>query len=88
MVRFYSFLSGNTEYRKYDDILHIITALNIVLAAYPSGSDGNGVMVGRNKHFFSTAFSPVDLGGGLEAWKGFYSSVRTAHKQLMVNVNG
>lgn len=31
--------------------------------------------------------SPVSLGGGIEAWKGFYSSVRPAWKQLMVNVN-
>jgi eukaryotic translation initiation factor 2C len=30
---------------------------------------------------------PVSLGGGLEAWKGFYSSVRPAWKELMVNVN-
>ena len=29
----------------------------------------------------------MSLGGGLEAWKGFYSSVRPAYKQLMVNVN-
>ena len=29
----------------------------------------------------------MSLGGGLEAWKGFYSSVRPAWKQLMVNVN-
>jgi len=45
-------------------------------------------MVGRNRFFFPTAADPFDLGGGLEAWKGFYSSVRPAHKQLMVNVNG
>jgi eukaryotic translation initiation factor 2C len=44
-------------------------------------------MVGRNRFFFPTAAPPVSLGGGLEAWKGFYSSVRTTHKQLMVNVN-
>jgi eukaryotic translation initiation factor 2C len=30
----------------------------------------------------------MSLGGGLVAVQGFYSSVRTAHKQLMVNVNG
>jgi eukaryotic translation initiation factor 2C len=29
----------------------------------------------------------MSLGGGLEAWKGFYSSVRPAYNQLMVNVN-
>jgi hypothetical protein len=44
-------------------------------------------MVGRNRFFFPSAATPVPLGGGLEAWKGFYSSVRPAFKQLMVNVN-
>ena len=45
-------------------------------------------MIGRNKFFHpSAAERPVSLGGGLEAWRGFYSSVRPAHKQLMVNVN-
>ena len=45
-------------------------------------------MVGRNRFFFPSADSrPVPLGGGLEAWRGFYSSVRPTYKQLMVNVN-
>lgn len=44
-------------------------------------------MVGRNRYFFRSAAEPFRLGGGLEAWKGFYSSIRPAHKQLMVNVN-
>lgn len=44
-------------------------------------------MVGRNRYFFRSAAQPARLGGGLEAWKGFYSSIRPAHKQLMVNVN-
>jgi eukaryotic translation initiation factor 2C len=65
----------------------IISALNIILAAYPNRSTGNGVLVGRNRFFFPTAATPVSLGGGLEAWRGFYSSVRPAHNQLMVNVN-
>lgn len=44
--------------------------------------------MGRNRFFFPSASSPpMSLGGGLEAWKGFYSSVRPAYKQLMVNVN-
>lgn len=44
-------------------------------------------MVGRNRYFFRSAMPPVPLGGGLEAWRGFYSSVRPSFKQLMVNVN-
>jgi eukaryotic translation initiation factor 2C len=65
----------------------VISALNVILAAHPSrASAGGGVMVGRNKFFFPSDI-PISLGGGLEAWRGFYSSVRVAHKQLMVNVN-
>lgn len=39
-------------------------------------------MVGRNRFFFRSAATPASLGGGLEAWRGFYSSVRPAHLQL------
>jgi eukaryotic translation initiation factor 2C len=81
-------LQGQPQYREYD-ILPIISALNVVLAAFPNRSGGEGVLVGRNRFFFKTPdLAPVPLGGGLEAWKGFYSSVRPAHNQLMVNVNG
>jgi eukaryotic translation initiation factor 2C len=82
-----SYLEGAAQYRHYD-ILPIISALNLILAAHPNRSGGNGVMVGRNRYFFAGAEPPVSLGGGLEAWKGFYSSVRPSHNQLMVNVNG
>ncbi|KAF9224760.1 Piwi-domain-containing protein [Gyrodon lividus] len=78
-----SYLEGQPQYRNYD-ILPIIAALNIILAAAPGRT---GIMVGRNRYFFRSAAQPYRLGGGLEAWKGFYSSVRPAHKQLMVNVN-
>lgn len=75
------FLSGDPSCRSLD-IAPILSALNIVLAQHPSR---NGVMVGRNRFFFP--HENFNLGGGLEAWKGFYSSVRPAYKQLMVNVN-
>jgi hypothetical protein len=82
-----SYLEGAAQYRDYD-ILPIISALNLILSAHPNRSGGSGVMVGRNRYFFAGAEPPVSLGGGLEAWKGFYSSVRPSHNQLMVNVNG
>lgn len=47
-------------------------------------------MLGKNeKRFFtrSATEQPFPLGAGLEAWRGFSSSVRPAHKQLMVNVS-
>ncbi|KAI0664173.1 argonaute-like protein [Cubamyces menziesii] len=82
-----NYLEGQPQYRGYD-IMPIINALNLVLSMHPSRVLGGGVMVGRNKFFHpSPTAPPVPLGGGLEAWRGFYSSVRPAWKQLMVNVN-
>ncbi|KAJ7151373.1 argonaute-like protein [Mycena crocata] len=80
------YLGGDPQYRNYD-ILPLISSLNIILAAHPNRPAG-GVMVGRNRFFFPSATErPTSLGGGLEAWRGFYSSVRPSHRQLMVNVN-
>lgn len=81
-----SYLAGEPQYRGYD-IMPVISALNLILTAYPNRSGGTGVMVGRNRFFFPSAMQPFDLGGGLEAWRGFYTSARPAHNQLMVNVN-
>ena len=70
------------------DFMPVVNAMNIILSSHPNRATGGGVMVGRNKFFHpSPAVPPVPLGGGLEAWRGFYSSVRPAWKQLMVNVN-
>ena len=66
----------------------VISALNLILSAHPSRPSTESVMVGRNKFFHYDANEPpAELGGGLQAWRGFYSSVRPAHRQLMVNVN-
>ncbi|EPQ51876.1 argonaute-like protein [Gloeophyllum trabeum ATCC 11539] len=82
-----SYINGERQFRNYDP-MPVISALNLILAAYPNRSVGGGVMVGRNRYFHPSATEPpLPLGGGLEAWKGFYSSVRPAFKQLMVNVN-
>ncbi|KAH9916915.1 ribonuclease H-like domain-containing protein [Fomitopsis serialis] len=82
-----NYLEGQKQYRGYD-VLPVIAALNLILAAHPNRVGGGGVMVGKNKFFHpSPAHPPTSLGGGLEAWRGFYSSVRPAYKQLMVNVN-
>ncbi|KAI1792391.1 argonaute-like protein [Ganoderma leucocontextum] len=81
------YLNGDPQQRLYD-FMPLVNAMNIILSAYPNRVAGGGVMVGRNKFFHpSPSAPPVPLGGGLEAWRGFYSSVRPAWKQLMVNVN-
>ncbi|KAI6020149.1 hypothetical protein PISMIDRAFT_93285 [Pisolithus microcarpus 441] len=77
------YTGGDPQYRNFD-ILPVISALNVIMASSPGRT---GVVVGRNKYFFRDAAVPFSLGGGLEALKGFYFSVRPAHHQLMVNVN-
>ncbi|QRV95662.1 protein argonaute 5 [Ceratobasidium sp. AG-Ba] len=77
------YLGGTDGYNDFDP-QPMLSAFNILLAKYPSQ---HGVMVGRNKWFFPTPGQATDLGGGLEAYRGFYSSVRPSFQQLMVNVN-
>ncbi|KAJ7594394.1 argonaute-like protein [Mycena floridula] len=83
MSKLASYVQGQPQYRGYD-IAPLISALNIILATRPIRS---GVLLGRNRFFFKSAAPPVNLGGSIEAWRGFYSSVRPTHNQLMVNVN-
>ncbi|KAJ8092745.1 hypothetical protein PM082_007074 [Marasmius tenuissimus] len=81
------YITGNENYKDLD-VLPIISALNLILAAHPSRvAPGGGVMVGRNRFFFPSDMQATALGGGLEAFRGFYSSVRPSLNQLMVNVN-
>ncbi|KAJ4481136.1 argonaute-like protein [Lentinula aciculospora] len=78
-------LAGKPQYKDYD-IMPIVSALNLILYAHPSRPNHGGVMVGGNKFFWPGA-SPLPLGGGVEAMRGFFSSVRPSYNQLMVNVN-
>ena len=79
----HSYLSGDPNFRDFDAV-PIISALNIILAHHPSR---HGINVGRNRFFFPDPSSSKLLGSGLEALKGYYSSVRPTFRQLMVNVN-
>ena len=77
----FRYLSGDLEHRDVD-ISPLLAAINIILSQHPSKK---GAMVGRNRFFFPQ--ETFRLGGGIEAWKGFYSSARPAFGTLMVNVN-
>ena len=77
------YLNGDVEARSYNP-LPIISALNLVLSQYASRA---GVVVGRNRNKFFFPNETFNLGGGLEAWKGYYSSIRPSYKSLMVNLN-
>lgn len=69
--------------------LETIQALNILMAQGPS-TDSKITVAGQNR------FYPVEghaqhvkwgLGGGLEALRGYYSSVRTSINRIILNVN-
>lgn len=74
-------MDGNLQSRDYDP-LPLISALNLVLQTYPNR---NGIRVGQNRFFFPQG-QRASLGPGVIALQGFYTSVRPAYKQLMVNV--
>ena len=62
----------------------MISALNLILQQYASRK---GVRVGRNKYFFPSSAEHHPLSLGVEAYRGFFMSVRPMYKQLMVNIN-
>ncbi|KAG6916362.1 hypothetical protein DXG01_007198 [Tephrocybe rancida] len=82
-ARLTEFMSGKADARDYDP-LPLVSAVNLVLQQHASR---NGIRVGKNRYFFPTSAQKISLGPGVEAFQGFYTSVRTSYKQLMVNVN-
>jgi eukaryotic translation initiation factor 2C len=77
-------MAGDLNFRDHD-ILPLISALNLVLQQHPIRS--GAIRVGKNRHFFPSREDIHSLGMGVDVWKGFYTSVRPAYNQLMVNVN-
>lgn len=75
-------MDGQAQFRNYDP-LPLISALNLVLQQNASRT---GVRVGKNKYFFPASSQGFQLGFGIQAFQGFYASVRPTYKQLMVNV--
>lgn len=69
--------------------LETIQALNIIISQAPNTTTGI-VPAGQNKYFpFHGHVEAVihDLGQGLEALRGYFSSVRTGVQRILVNVN-
>lgn len=71
------------------DKAEVIQALNIVMTR--TATDNRSIYGGGNQKKFFTYPSNLntwyDLGNGLVALKGFYTSVRTSTSRLLVNVN-
>ena len=87
LVKYLSATSPGPAFPGKEELLQ---ALNILLAFYPVGH--GGVSNIKEKHF-STDSSPnnrhniTDIGGGIDALRGFFQSVRPATGGLILNVN-
>ncbi|EIW78043.1 Piwi-domain-containing protein [Coniophora puteana RWD-64-598 SS2] len=90
MSQINKYTEGGQEYRDYDP-LPLISALNLILQ-YKAAHSGFRVGAGQDKastaskYFFPT-LDRFPLGPGVEAWKGFFVSVRPVYKEMMINVN-
>ncbi|KAJ5823479.1 hypothetical protein N7447_005819 [Penicillium robsamsonii] len=66
-----------------------LRVLNILMSAYPFKDPGVYIIgKGRNKFFrMGRGKQSMDMGGGAEATRGFFSSVRVCAGQIMINLN-
>ncbi|KAI9759043.1 MAG: hypothetical protein M4579_002632 [Chaenotheca gracillima] len=65
----------------------VIQALNVAMARKPSSAGNVASVAGLNKFFPIPTGPSMELGGGLVALRGYYSSVRTSTLRLLINVN-
>ncbi|KAK5174216.1 uncharacterized protein LTR77_001296 [Saxophila tyrrhenica] len=84
------YLSSNAPGAEYLSRDELIQAYNIIMCKRPQETDGI-VKAGGNK-FYPIAEQqgpdkPRDLGKGLLAYRGYYSSVRPSIGRLLVNIN-
>ncbi|KLO12386.1 Piwi-domain-containing protein [Schizopora paradoxa] len=81
------YLKGDPSKVDYD-VQPITSAFNIIASHKAARSSASSE---RNHYYFRTESSnskdTFPLSNGLEAWKGFCTSIRPTFKQLMVNVN-
>ena len=80
----------------FDARLDAIQAMNIIVAGSPN-KDGTVFQAGQNKFFqyprgnlakeFSEVYGNRDLGGGLIAVRGYFSSMRTSTSRILLNLN-
>lgn len=67
----------------------ILQALNIILNSLPKTKDPRSTLSTRSNVHFSVSGPRAErfnLGAGLEAWRGYFTSVRTGASRLLVNV--
>lgn len=78
--------STNTSGLPYQSKAEVLQALNIFLSYYAKSSAGIAT-IGAGRSFNVAASDSADLGSGLKAIRGYFSSVRTGTTRLLVNVN-
>ncbi|KAK7736945.1 hypothetical protein SLS53_006700 [Cytospora paraplurivora] len=82
-----SYLTSTNPSVRYDNKLEMIQALNIFMKHYAK-STNNLATIGASKAFsMSGNADKLDLGRGLIALRGFFTSVRAATNRILVNVN-
>lgn len=80
------FLTSTSVDLAYTDMLPTIQALNIFLSYFSKASSARAT-IGANKSFSLHNPETRDLGAGLTAIRGFFSSVRVAASRILVNLN-
>lgn len=82
-----SYLTSTNPANQYDNKLDMIQAFNIFLKHYAK-STNNLATIGASKTFsMDGGADHYDLGRGLTALRGFFTSVRAATNRLLVNIN-
>lgn len=82
-----SFLTSTNPAVQYDSKLEMIQGLNIFLKHWAK-STHNLATIGSSKTFsMSGNADKLDLGRGLTALRGFFTSVRAATNRILVNIN-
>lgn len=81
-----AFLMSTSVDLTYTDKLSTIQALNIFRGYFSKASSARAV-IGANKSFALQGADDWNLGAGLIAMRGFFSSVRVAASRVLVNIN-
>ncbi|KAF2491439.1 putative RNA interference and gene silencing protein [Lophium mytilinum] len=82
-----NYLESTDISERLHDVQPLVQALNIFLNHYAK-STGNLATIGASKTFsLGPSAAKWDLGAGLTALRGFFSSVRLATCRILVNVN-
>ena len=81
------FLTSTNASAAFAEKHEVTQALNIVLGHHPK-SASSIMSVGANKHFSLQGASSqsYNLGAGLQAWRGYFTSVRAAASRILLNV--